>query len=295
VVRILTNPGANLPPEVYERYGIHLSSSTIIVDGEVHDARDGIALADVDRWVKEAREYPYVLGSSAAEFAKLYLEIGVDRGEEILVVMSSRKIIQSYDAACSAARTVGERPGVAKLAVVDSAMTDVAMGLPVLVAAAAAAAGLSIAECAAATRKFADGGRFFFVPHTLDYLIKGGRASFLRGWAAKLLGLRPVLAFDNGEPAMAGKCGAKDDLAEVLAQWLTRAIPAGPVWIGIAHGGVPDDAARLGEALRRHYDVELMLIRETTPTVYLHAGPGILGAVVFPLTDLPWHPPADAL
>lgn len=68
MIRILTNPGANLPPEIIERYDIALTSSSIVVDGVTHDARDGVSLADVDRWVESATEHPFVLGTSAAEF-----------------------------------------------------------------------------------------------------------------------------------------------------------------------------------------------------------------------------------
>jgi hypothetical protein len=35
-----------------------------------------------------------------------------------------------------------------------------------------------------------------------------------------------------------------------------------------------------------------VLVRPTSPTVYLHAGPKAIGAAVFPLRDLPWMPPA---
>jgi fatty acid-binding protein DegV len=62
------------------------------------------------------------------------------------------------------------------------------------------------------------------------------------------------------------------------------------VWIGVSHGGVPDDAQRLADKLRDVYDVELCLVEPITPSVYLHAGPGGLGACIFPLRGLPWVP-----
>jgi DegV family protein with EDD domain len=294
LIRILTNPGANLPPESIERYDIALTSSSIVVDGETFDAREGLTLAQVDTWIEQAREHPYVLGTSAAEFVKRYLDLGAAEGTELVVVMSSRKIIQSYDAACSAARTLAAKVPTVTVAVVDSGMTDLGLGLPALVAAKAAEAGLALSDVVATTEAMAAAGRFIFVPRTLENLVRGGRASFLRSWLANVLGLRPLLSFVDGEAVLAGKCSTSADPAKVLVDWMEREIPSGSkVWMGVAHGGAPDDAARLSDLLRERFDVELGLVREISSTVYLHAGPRSLAAIVFPLAGLPWHPPAD--
>ena len=293
MVRILTNPGANLPPETIERYDIALTSSSIVVDGHTHDARDSVSLGDVDRWVESAKEHPFVLGTSAAEFVKCYVDIGVTQGTELCVVMSSRKIIQSYDAACSAARTLAAKVHGAPVAVVDTTMTDLGLGLPVLLAAEAARAGLPLAQIVAATEAMSAVGRFAFVPRTLDNLVRGGRASFLRSWLANVLGVRPILSFVDGEAGLVGKCSVNADPAQVLVDWLVKKIPEGvPAWIGVCHGGVPEDAARVSALLHARYDVRLAIVREISATVYLHAGPRSLGAVVFPIADLPWQPPS---
>jgi DegV family protein with EDD domain len=294
LVRILANPGANLPPELLERYDVAQTSTTIAVDGQMHDVRDHVTLADVDRWIDGARVHPYVLGTSAAEFVKCYLDMGATQGAEICVLTSSRKITQSYDAACSAARTLASKMHAANVAVVDSTMTDLGLGLPVLVAAKAALAGLPLPDVAAATEAMVRAGRFVLLPRMLDNLVRGGRASFLRGWLANVLGVRPLLSFVDGEACLAGKCSASAAPAQVLADWITKQIPpSGPVWIGVFHGDVPEDAASLDALLRERYPVEVGIVREISPAVYLHAGPRSLGAVVFPLADLPWHPPSD--
>lgn len=223
---------------------------------------------------------------------KSYVDLGATQGTDVLVVMSSRKIIPSYDAACSAARTLSAKMRTDTVAVVDTTMTDLGLGLPVLAAAKAVEAGLAMPEIVAVTEAMSAAGRFAFLPRTLDNLVRGGRASFLRSWLANVLGVRPVLSFVDGEAALVAKCSAKADPATVLADWLATEIPVGgPAWVGVSHGGVPDDAERMMTILRERYDVELALVREISPTVYLHAGPRSLGVVVFPLGDLPWHPP----
>jgi DegV family protein with EDD domain len=294
-MRVLTNPGANLPRELVERYRICITSSNIVVDGAQYDCREDIPLDMVDTWVSFAREYPFVLGTSAAELARQYIEIGAE-DREILVVMSSRKIIQSYDAACSAARTIEGHPlgRTLGIRVVDGMSTDLGLGLLTLAAAEAARAGMGLEPTAAMVEALALRSRFAFIPRTLDNLVRGGRASFLRSFMAKMLGVRPILAFVDGEAQMVGRCGAKDDYAEVLASWLREQIRSDAVWIGVGHGGRPDEAQRLADALRERFAVAYALVRPVSPPVYLHAGPGALGAVVMPLEGLPWTPPAPA-
>jgi DegV family protein with EDD domain len=290
-MRILTNPGANLPPELIELYRIELTSTTILVDGEEHDCRTRMSLERVDEWVAKAREHPYVLGTSAAEFASQMLSMSSE-DPELLVVMSARKIMQSYEAALSATRTLEGRKGSAlRVRVVDSSSTDLGLGLLVLAAAEAAAAGRGLDETADLLETMADRGRFALIPRNLENLVRGGRASFLRGWMAKMLGLRPILGFVDKEVQAVGKCSTKDDYPEVLAKWFSEQIDEKHVWVGVFHGSVPADAERLLVLLRERFEVAYALVQPITPSVYLHAGPEALGAVVFPADILPFGPP----
>jgi len=291
VIRILTNPGANLPPELIARHRIEMTSANIMVDGTMHDCREDIALDDVDAWVAGAREHPYVLGTSAAELARCYVDLGADRGTELLVVMSSRKIIQSYDAACSASRTLASHVSTPpRIRVVDCSSTDLGLGLAVLYAAHAIENGMGLDDAADLVEAMAACGRFAFVPRTLDNLVKGGKASFLRGWIANVMRVRPVIAFVDGEVKLVDRCGTNDDHPKVLARWLGQQFDDGPVWIGVTHGGAIEDAAALERELRERFDVRFALTRPTTPSVYLHAGRRTIGAVVYPLSRLPWQP-----
>lgn len=291
-MRILTNPGANLPAKLVSHYRIGMTGATIVVDGREHDCREDIALEEVDEWINGADEYPYVLGTSAAEIARNCLELG-EEDDEILIAMSSRKIIQSYDSARSAVRTLETHPAGRRLRirVVDSTATDLGLGLPILAAAEAGLAGQSVDAAADLFEVMSERGHFVFVARTIDNLIRGGRASFLRGWMAKMLGLRPMLSFVDREPTMVGKCGVKDDHPRALAEWIAARTKGGRVWIGVAHGNDPEDAHRTADELRKRFDVVYSMVRPLTPSVYLHAGARTLAAIVLPLDDLPWVPP----
>lgn len=287
---VVTNPGSNLPPELVARYGIELTPQQIVVDGTAHDTREGLSFEQIDAWVRTAKEHPYVLGTNAGEFAGLFQRV-LQRDEEIFAVMTSRKIIGSHDAAQVAARTVTERHPTARILVGDTGVTDLGAGLASLLAAEAREAGLGMADIARLIDAFRNHARFVVTIKTLDYLVKGGRASSMRAFFADLLGLRPLIAFVDGELRAVGKTRTKSDPSGAVGEWLAKNVaPKTPVWAGVFHGGSPALAAVTLKDLRARFDVRFALSRPLSPSIYLHAGPESLGAVVVPLDALPWRP-----
>jgi fatty acid-binding protein DegV len=56
---------------------------------------------------------------------------------------------------------------------------------------------------------------------------------------------------------------------------------------------VTSPGSNLGEdvaELRRRFDIAFLYTRPLSPSIYLHCGPGALGAAVVPLDALPWTP-----
>jgi DegV family protein with EDD domain len=244
--------------------------------------------------VTTARQHPYVLGTSAAEFATLFSAAG-KRDREILAVMTSRKVIGSHDAAVSAARALARSAHGAELSirVADSGVTDLGAGMATVLACEAHRAGKTLAEAAELVDAFRRHTQFSLVPSSLDYLVKGGRATMLRAWIANLLNVRPHVAMIDGVLEVVGKVSASADRAAVIAEHMAARVGARrPAWIGVFHGGAPDLAERLRAALAERFDVRAAWVRPLAPSIYLHMGRRAVGAVVTPLDALPWSPPA---
>jgi DegV family protein with EDD domain len=279
-----------LPAEHVGNYGIEVTPQQIIVDGTAHDTRDGVSFEEIDGWVRTAKEHPYVLGTNAGEFAGLFARVA-QRDKSIFAVMTSRKVIGSHDAAVVAARTVTERHPDVRITVADTGVTDLGAGLACLIAAEAHEAGLEPRRISAVIDAFRKHARFVMMPKTLDYLVKGGRASSMRAFFADLFGVRPLVAFVDGELRAVGKASTRSDPTAALGDWLVKEIGAKrPVWIGVFHGGAPAVAAVMQKDLRARFDVRFCLARPLAPSIYLHAGPEAVGAAVVPLDALPWQP-----
>ncbi|MEZ4220325.1 MAG: DegV family protein [Polyangiaceae bacterium] len=290
---ILTNPGSNLSQALVRRYDIRLTPQQIVVDGEAHDTRQRISFEQIDQWVQSAKVHPHVLGTSAAEFAATFSELARE-DPEILAVMTSRKIINSYDSAVSAVRTLQKQPAFAglRVAVADTGSTDVGAALATLMAAEARQQGLSLEHVASLLEEYRTQSATAFTVRQLDYLVKGGRATALRAWLAGVLRVLPLLSFVDGEIKVVEKIATSADPVMAIADYLSKRVtPGRPAWIGVFHGNVPTAAQALEDELRKRFDVRYAYSHPLAPAIYLHGGPGCLGGVVVPLDGLSYQPP----
>ncbi len=290
---IVTNPGSNLLGTEVERYSIRLTPQQIIVDGTAHDTRGGVGFEQIDTWVEGAKVHPYVVGTTAAEFVQLFQQVAAD-DRRILAVMTSRKIIGSHDAAVVAGNTLRNHPryGDVEVTVVDSGVTDIGAGLACVLAAEARAAGKSTQEIVSIVNAYRERVKFLLSVETLDYLVKGGRATAFRAFFANLIGVRPIIGLSDGEVRLVDKVSTRKDPTVTLAARFADEVGAGRrVWAAVFHGGAAGKAGVLAAELRRVFDCNVLFTRAMAPSIYLHGGPGCVGAVVVPIDDLPWHPP----
>lgn len=291
-MHVVTNPGSNLPPRAIEHYGFVISPQTIVAGGRTHDTRnERVTQADVDAWVSTSKEFPHVVGTTAQEYAHIFATL-LKEDPEVVAVMTSKKVIQSHAAATSAARTVLERPAFAhaKIGIVDSTFTDIGAGLVALAAGEAVRAQVPFEDTIRTLEKMASRGRLTLSVATLENLVKGGRAGFLRAWLADFFDVKPIIGMVDGELKSVGKMRGKDDQVEAIARDLATIGEGRRVWIGVSHGGDPEKAKRLERRLRDTFDVAYCLVRPLSASIYLHGGRGSLFGVALPIDDLPWTP-----
>lgn len=291
-MRILTNPGSNLGEELEHDLDVDVTPQKIVVDGISHDTRNAVDLQKVDKWVSTAAQHPFVQGTTEPEFDEAFSRL-LRKDPEVLAVMTSRQIIGSHDAAVAAAAKLKASPDpqlkTARIEVVDTTVTDVGAGLVTLAAVQWRKAGLPLEKVAEGCRAFVKVGRSIVTVAMLDNLIKGGRATWLQGWVANFLNVRPMLSFEGGKPVSVGRMSASADPAKRAFEWLAERVePKQRLWVGIAHGDVEPVARQAEALLKAHFTVEFAMVRALSPSIYLHVGRGGLAIFVHPLDSLPF-------
>lgn len=291
-MQIVNNHGTNLPDAAVEHYGIVIAPATLLVDGVAHDTREPpITHEELDAWVKSAKEFPHVVGTSAHEFMQTYTE-AAKTDPEILVVTASPKMVHTFQAATAAARTMQERPQYAhvKINIVDSGLVDIGVGMLTMLAAEASLGGVPLRRAVGLLETIALRSKFVGTVATLDNLVRGGRASFLRAWLADRLEIRPLLGLQSGELKSVGKINKRNDTSAAITDELAKVGDGRRVWACVAHGSAPDRARELLAAMKSRFDVAYSLTVPLSAGVYLHAGRGSVFGGVFPIDRLPWEP-----
>jgi len=203
----------------------------------------------------------------------------VAKGNDVLGIFISSQMSGTHDSAKSAKEIVLKEFPDSRIEIIDSKTNCMALGLQVVEAAKAAQLGKTIDDVMEIALDIRKKVRFYFVPATLDYLIKGGRIGGASALIGSLLSIRPILYVNDGVTdvltKVRGSGKAKDKLIEKLQEDVKR--------LGLKHLLVhnihdplqgEEFAARLGRQFKR--EVESMSIG---PVIGAHVGPGAIGIV----------------
>ena len=272
-IAIVTDSTAYIPPELVRKYGLHVAPQILIWGEET--LRDGIDIQPDEFYarLKTAKTMPTTSQVTIAYFKELFEKVAGE-GRQILAVLISSKLSGTISSAVQAKELVPQ----AKIEIVDSMSTAMALGFQVLAAARAAEAGRSFAEVTDVARGAAAHTGIVFAVDTLEFLHRGGRI----GGASRLLGtalnLKPVLELNDGriEPIekIRTKAKARARLLDIVEE---RVKGKGNLRLATVHAGVKAEATELLEqAVARLKPIET-IVAEASPVVGNHAGPGTVG------------------
>jgi len=279
MLKIVSDTTTGLTREEAASYGVDLVSQIVNFGSE--SLRDGVDITNAVflQRLKMSKEFPTTSQPSAGDFVAVF-KPHLDAGHEILCITVSSGLSGTY----SSAMTAKEQLGTDKITVVDSRTVAGAEALMVLEAVRLARQGKSAAEIAAHLESWVTGIKLDFTLNTLEYLVKGGRASNLQGILGTLLQLKPVLTIRDGT----GKIEALERVrtrAKAVARLkeIVDEAVAGQshLRLAVVHTGLPAEAEALAEEWRAKYALAECPTMEMPPAVAAHAGPGALGAAYY--------------
>lgn len=281
-VAIVADSSACLPGELLARYGIVSVPLGLVIDGEVYP--DGsLTSSELFERVEASRHGGQTTSPAPGEFLEAF-ERARDGGAEavLCLTLSARYSGGAYSAAVNAANLAAERlPGL-DIRVVDTGGLAMTHGFAVLAAARAAEAGADMDKVAVTARTVGESGRLIGALDTLRYLVKGGRAPWIVGWASSLLRIKPVLAFEDGRARSIARprtwAAAKERMLDAMGKRLTS---AGTLRAAVMHTDAPERAAELARDVCERFRPEEMLVTEFTNVMAIHTGPGFVGLAFY--------------
>ena len=270
-VAIVYDSTADLP--VPERDSWRMVPLTVhFGDEEVRDYVD-LTVEEFYARLRTSPHHPRTSQPSPGAFAAAYADLLRDHDHVVAICISSKLsgTVQSARAAAA------EHPG--RVTVIDSLNVSMPLALAVMRAQAALDAGVPPSELPALLEEQRRASACLFSVPTLEYLQKGGRIGRAQALVGGLLGVRPLLAIEDGEVVPAGRVrGAERVLPALVDEFTRRAADHAEIDVAIAHAADPERAAEL-ETLVRASRPGIRSVRILTlgAVIGAHAGPGAIG------------------
>jgi DegV family protein with EDD domain len=274
-VRIVTDTSCDLPPSLEQelkelgvvivrflfRFGLEECEDKTI------PMKDFLARAE--------STWPTTSVPSSGAFAQVFREC-VEAGHQVVCITITGNHSATYSAAALASQEF--LPG--QVTVVDSKTLSLPQGLMVLAAARAAHEGKSPQAVVETINELRERLHLLITLDTVEYVVRGGRASRLSGIVAGLLRLRPILTLVDGELTLLERPRGRKASKQKLVELAKGYFPAETV--GVAHIACEEEARELVSeiSLQTGFPEEKILLAETGMVIATHGGPGTLGIVV---------------
>jgi DegV family protein with EDD domain len=277
-VAVVTDSAATIPAGLAEELGIVVVPLRLAIGADDH--RDG----ELDPEVLLAHTGDVTTsGPTPSDFVDVIESAPTTDG--VVIVTVSREIAQGTFLSARAAAGAIAVP----TRIVDTGTAAGAEGLVVLAAARAAARGASLDGVEAAALRVVGRVRLIATLPNLDHLVRSGHVPQAAAWAARWVGLHPVVEVRSGrispsKPALSETAAHK----AMLAAW-RRTIPAAPATLHVAalHSLAADAARALLAGVAAEVEPAEAFIGTFGTAMLVHAGPGVAGLAWW------WEDPAQ--
>ncbi len=281
-VVIVTDSTVCLPPELVKKYGIEIVPMEFIHEGKVY--RDGIDMSPTQFYqlLSRSSKLPTTSAPSIGTYFEVFKRVA-QKARSILVIAPSAKFSHAFDSAKAATEMSKEKLQNAAIEVLDCGTAAGAQGFVVLAAARAASLGDSLSHVLETARKLMPKVRLVAFIDTLKYLAKGGRVPQVAAWASALLKIKPVFEL---MPLSVGatpldkvrtRVRAIGRLLELLRQRTDRK----PMHAIVLHTNALNEAEDLKKRLTSEFNCVEVYVRDFTPVMGVHTGPGLLGIAFY--------------
>ncbi|MEN6409510.1 MAG: DegV family protein [Anaerolineaceae bacterium] len=277
-ITVITDTDSSLPPQLAAAYGIHQVPIGIHFNGESYttglDIDDHSLFEKVDR----LKRLPTTSAPNPSDFISEF-EAAFEQGaDEIICVCVSSKVSSTYSSAVTAREHFSGR----EIRVIDSLNLTMAQGFMTLTAAEAALQHASLDEIVALVEETGKKMHTFGMLPTLKYLALGGRVDKTVAGLADAINIKPILTVKDGKLDMLEKVRTRRKAIQRLLVLMEQSVHEEKIQrLSVFHANDSEGAAEMEALVREVLPCPAeIIIAEFTPGLSVHAGSGLIGAVV---------------
>lgn len=277
MIRILTDSAADLTAAELNAPGVTVVPMTVtFMDGSSQEDDGTMTKDEFFARLAEDSKLPRTSQPSPASFMQVY-EDAAAAGDEVLVITIGQKLSGTYQCAHLAAADVG---GL-QVHIVDSEAASQAEALLVREAVRLRdEEGLTAEEIAAVLEQFKKRVRIVAVVDSLKHLQKGGRLPAAVAIVGGALGIKPVLALQDGAIKLVDKGRGRPGALVAMFKQLDALGGIDPRY---GYTLLYSDNKQLIAPVHHYMHQNLQLtggrVAQLGPTIGTHVGPGVVGVV----------------
>ncbi len=275
-VAIVTDSTAYIPTEMMNGYSIQVVPLNVIWGDQTF--LDGVDIQPNEFYdrLKGSKITPTTSQPSPEMFKNVYKGL-LEHDHDVISLHISSKLSGTVDSAFQAKQQLNSN----RIEVIDSQLTSMALGFPVLAVGKAAKEGATLQECKALAEQSVLHSGAIFTVSTLEYLRRGGRIGGASALLGTALDLKPILTLIDGKIEAVERVRtlnkAIDRLVDHLIQQTKKRTP---LQVAAINANSPLEAERILAKIREKYDIadiDVAIKGEISPVIGTHTGPGTLG------------------
>ncbi|HDP94089.1 MAG TPA: DegV family EDD domain-containing protein [Candidatus Aminicenantes bacterium] len=231
-----------------------------------------------------ARLFPTTSQPSHREFETTYRFLA-SHYPSIIAIHLSRQLSGTWQNSRLAAEKVARETG-RRITVIDSRQLSGSLGLIVYRAAAAILNGANHDEVVRRAESWREQTRILVSVKTMEFMVRGGRVSPLKGRLARAMNLKPIISLDaEGKSVLYDKAFShKGNMRKVL-RLINRQLDRGALWnYCMLHAHNPLDAAWFSRQIEKETGKPPLYTVDISPVVGANAGKGAVAVAL--MTDV---------
>ena len=272
-VQVITDSTCDIPDGAEDKLGIRTVPIYLRFGDKTY--RDGVDITKSEFYemLENAPVHPATSQPNPEDFAAVYKN-NCDK-EGIVSIHISSKISGTCNSAAMAKKTV---PNCCPIEVIDSGLNSGGLGLVVTAAARVAHAGATLTEVVAEARNAVNMVKMFGMFETMKYLGRSGRVNKTIVTASRILNVKPLLTFHEGEIVRSGLVRSVNRGLDRIYDFVHENLPISELML--VHSKVSEQAANLKKRLGSFISEDRISIAEMGAGLGVHGGPGVILAAV---------------
>lgn len=238
--------------------------------------------------MRKGEDLPTTSTPSPGDFLDVYKQIS-QTAESVVCITLTGLQSKLFETAMVAKKMAEEAIPNTAIEVIDSRAVSGALGFIALEAARAADRGADLNEVCNIARGMMKRVNFLAMVDTLTFLARTGRIGRATAWAGTLLNVKPIVEHSTsvGETAPFARPRSKSKAIELMLETMTERVGAATVHVIVHHADELEDGERLKAEIGQKFNCAELYLTEFTPSMGVHAGPGVLAISFYTETKAP--------